>query len=349
MAATAGSRRVRVAVGQRPHRPADLDRVALPVRRRRPRDLAVDDAVRRRPDRARADGRGDRARDAGHGGARPPAPASGRLRQAGGVDRRRQRRAAPSRRRRRAGCARSSRHSAFPSRIAAAGSSNGWRSPATAGRARRRAALERALHASCGRALPADSGAADPVPDGRPLPRRASPRRAGSQHGWLAHQSLSRARSGRPRCRRARRCATPPRRPAAIRRRAVWCSGSSTPPGGPTRSRPRSPPSPTPAWTRSSSTSTGRTRTPRASTLAGCGPAERATTGARTILLTGASRGIGAATARVLGERRARASSPTTAPTARGRRRPSRRSPRAERLLVQADLRAARVRPVALA
>ena len=58
--------------------------------------------------------------------------------------------------------------------------------------------LERALHAPCGRALPADARPADPVPDGRPLSRRTAPRRPAG--GGLACPAVAlRARSRRPR------------------------------------------------------------------------------------------------------------------------------------------------------
>ena len=192
-----------------------VDRVALPLRRRRPRDLAVDDAVRRRPDRAGADGRGDRARDARDGGARAAAPASGRLREAGGVDRRRQRRAAPARRRRGL-AARGVRRPRRPVR--------GSRPPARGVDGDRPRLLdrhpgrplERALHAPGGRALPADAGAADPVPDGRPLPRRAAAR---GPAGRRAGSPSSRSSELDPDALAARgrtRCAPRPRRRAAI-------------------------------------------------------------------------------------------------------------------------------------
>ena len=101
MAAGARASRVRVALGQRPHRASLGDRLALSVRGRRPRHLGNRYAVLRCPYRAGADRPGDRACDDRDRGARPAVAPTGCLREAGRLDRRRQRRPTQARRRRR--------------------------------------------------------------------------------------------------------------------------------------------------------------------------------------------------------------------------------------------------------
>ncbi len=171
-----GSGGLRLALGQRSHRPARDDRVALPVRRGRPRDLGDRHPVRGRADRAGPDGGGDRASHPRHRGARAPAPQPGGLRQAGRLDRHRERRPAPARRRCRLArggvrCAqRPLREARRPARRVDGDRPRLLDGPAAG-------PPERALHAAGGHALPACARCPDPLPDGRPLARGAEARR----------------------------------------------------------------------------------------------------------------------------------------------------------------------------
>ena len=147
MAARARGSRVRVALGQRPHRPSGRDRARIT---RSPRTAAPPG----RPTTPYFDAlialaliaAGDRARDDRHGGARPAVADSPVVfaKQAASIDVASGGRLQP-RRRRGLARARSSTPSTFRSRIAAAGSRNGSRSRAPAGRAAP-AASTRALY-----------------------------------------------------------------------------------------------------------------------------------------------------------------------------------------------------------
>ena len=193
MAAALEAAGVHVALGERPHRAAGGDRLVVPVRGGRQGDVAVGDAVLRRDGRARADRRRDRARDDRHRGARAAAPAAGRAREAGGVDRRRERRPAAPRRRRRlaeGGVRRAQRPVRRPQRPARR--VDGDRARLLDGRP---AGAARASATRCrpGRSACPTPGAPDPVPDGRPLARRAPAR--GAARRRLARPAVARARS----------------------------------------------------------------------------------------------------------------------------------------------------------
>ena len=187
-----------------------LDRLALPLRGGRQGDLALGRPLRRGDDRPRARGLRHRARDARHGGAGAAAALTGDVREAGRLDRRRQQRTPAPRRRRRlaAGGVRGARRAVRRPRAAHRG----------VDRDRTRlldrdtfSAHVRALHAARQHPDGAAAGAPDPVPHGRPLPRRAHARgprgrrvartavAAGDRHGRARDRSRPDARDGHDR------------------------------------------------------------------------------------------------------------------------------------------------------
>ena len=260
----AGGGGVRVALGQRPHRAPEGDRVAVPVRRGRARHVGHRHAVCRCPDRAGADRRGDRARDDRDGGARAAVAAARRVREAGGVDRRRERRPAAVSASAPAGSRRSSTPSTSRSRVAAGGSKSGSRSLVPAGRARPAPSRPELYDLPPG-VLCLPTPAHDiPLLDRRPFARRSPSRRADRRR--LA-RAAGAARAGPGRAHRADR-------DDAGRRHRGRARSRLAPGGTPNRRgrRPQRGARPAPAGargrresTRSSSTSRSRTGRPRTS------------------------------------------------------------------------------------